>query len=279
MIRNAIDHGIETPAERAAAGKPPRGTIRLSARHAGGSVVLELSDDGRGLDRDRILAKATEKGLVDADRSVSDRDAYDLIFAAGFSTTDAVTDLSGRGVGMDVVRRGVEALRGRIEIDSEPGRGTHFAIRLPLTLAITDGMIVRVGPERYIVPTAHIQMSFRPVADMLSTVAGRGELVLLRGELMPIVRLHRLLGVADAETDPTRGLLVAVGSGERRCALLVDELLGQQQLVAKSLGSGIGRVPGISGGAILGDGRVGMILDVAEILALARRGRSDARAP
>jgi two-component system, chemotaxis family, sensor kinase CheA len=278
MIRNAVDHGIEMPAERAAAGKRACATIRLTACHAGGSVLLTLSDDGRGLNRARILEKAVARGLVDGDRSLSDRDIDGLIFAPGFSTAETVTDLSGRGVGLDVVRRSVEQLRGRIDIASEPGQGSSFAIRLPLTLAITDGMLVRVGGERYILPTVNIEMSFRPDAEALSTVAGRAEIVLQRGAVLPVLRLHRLLGVDDAETDPTRGLLVVVGSGERRCALLVDELLGQQQFVAKSLGGGLGRVPGISGGAILGDGRVGLILDVTEILALARRAQPDARA-
>jgi two-component system chemotaxis sensor kinase CheA len=171
---------------------------------------------------------------------------------------------------MDVVRRNIESLRGRIEIDSQPGRGSTFTIRLPLTLAITDGMMVRVGAERYIVPNVSIQMSFRPDRSALSTVIGRGELVSLRGEILPIVRLHRVLEIADAVQDPAQALLVIVGSAERRCALLVDELLGQYQVVAKSLGAGIGKIPGISGGAILGDGRVGLILDVPELLALPR---------
>jgi two-component system chemotaxis sensor kinase CheA len=276
MIRNAVDHGIELPADREAAGKPRRGTIHVSARHAGGSVVITLTDDGRGLDRAKILDKAIEKGLVESDRGLNDRDLLELIFAPGFSTADKVTDLSGRGVGMDVVRRNIEELRGRIDIESEPGAGSSFSIRLPLTLAITDGMLVRIGSERYILPTVNIQMSFQPEREMLSTVAGRGEIVLLRGDVLPIVRLHRMLGVEGAETDATRGLLVIVGSGERRTALLVDELLGQQQLVAKSLGEGLGRVPGISGGAILGDGRVGLILDVAEIMAISRQNGSDA---
>ncbi|MGH7506139.1 MAG: chemotaxis protein CheA, partial [Longimicrobiales bacterium] len=271
MIRNAVDHGIEPPTEREAAGKSPRGSISVSARHAGGSVVITMTDDGRGLDRTKILDRAVARGLIDPERGVSDRDVFELIFTPGFSTAEQVTDLSGRGVGMDVVRRNVEALRGRIDIDSQAGNGSSFSIRLPLTLAITDGMLVRVGSERYILPTVNIQMSFLPQREMLSTVAGRGEMVLLRGDVMPVLRLHRMLGVNDAESDITRGLLVIVGSGERRAALLVDELLGQQQLVAKSLGAGLGRVPGVSGGAILGDGRVGLILDVAEIMAISRK--------
>ena len=272
MIRNAVDHGIEPPEERVAQGKPPVGVIRLSAYHQGGSVVIELSDDGRGLDREKILAKAISRGLIESDRGLSDSDLFNLIFEPGFSTVSRVTDVSGRGVGMDVVRRHLEMVRGRIDITSEPGKGTTFALRLPLTLAITDGMVVRVGSERYILPTVSIQMSFRPTADALSTVAGRGEMVLFRDDLLPIVRLHRLFDIPDAITDPTAALVVVIGAGGRRCALLVDELIAQQQVVAKALGAGLASVPGLSGCAILGDGRVGLILDPAQIIALGRRG-------
>jgi two-component system chemotaxis sensor kinase CheA len=271
MVRNAIDHGIEPADKRAGIGKPGNGTVRLAAYHAGGNVVLELQDDGKGLDREKILNKAIAQGLIDADKCLTDSEVFNLIFAPGFSTADTVTDISGRGVGMDVVRRGVEALRGRIEIASVPGNGCTFTIRLPLTLAITDGMLVKVGNEKYIIPTVNIHLSFRPEPGALSTVSGRGEMVILRGELMPIFRLHRLFSVADAVEDPTQGLLVVVGDGLRRCTLLVDQLLGQQQVVAKTLGAGLGKVHAVSGGAILGDGRVGLILDPAEIIALARQ--------
>lgn len=270
MVRNAIDHGLEPPDERDAAGKSRAGTVRIAAYHAGGNVVVELADDGRGLDRDRILHKAVERGLVDHSATLSDSEIYNLIFAPGFSTAEVVTDLSGRGVGMDVVRQSVEALRGRIDISSAPGRGSTFTVRLPLTLAITDSMLVRAGAERYIVPTVNIDMSFRPTREMLFTVAGRGEMVMLRDTLLPIVRLHRLFDVPGAREDATSALLVVIGAGERRCALLVDELLGQQQVVAKTLGAAIGKIPGLAGGAILGDGRVGLILDAAEIIALSR---------
>lgn len=270
MVRNAMDHGIESPAVRVAAGKPATGRLAIRAYHAGGNVVVEVADDGRGLDRERILRKAIAMGLVSDAGALSDREVYELIFAPGFSTAEAVTDISGRGVGMDVVRRNVEAMRGRIEIDSRPGRGTRFVIRLPLTLAITDGMVVRVGAERYIVPTLNIQVSFRPEPGMLSTIAGRGEMVTLRGDVRPVVRLHRLFGISDAEHDPHCGLLMVVGDGAQSVALLVDELLGQQQLVAKALGRGLGETPGVSGGAILGDGRVGLILDVHTLVALSR---------
>ncbi len=270
MVRNAVDHGVEGPADRAKAGKSNAGTVRLSAYHASGNVVVELIDDGRGLYREKLVAKALEKGLIESDRNMSDSDVFSLIFAPGFSTAEKVTDISGRGVGMDVVRRNLESIRGRIDITSAPGKGTTFAIRLPLTLAVTDGMLVRVGQERFIVPLTHIHMSFRPEPSMLSTVVGHGEVVLLRGELLPIVRLHRLFDVPDALESPLEGLLMIVGDGKRRTALLVDELLGQQQVVAKTLGAALGKVPGVSGGAILGDGRVGLILDVNETVALAQ---------
>ena len=242
----------------------------LSAYHASGNVVVELVDDGRGLYRDKLVKKAIEKGLIESDKGMSDSDVFALIFAPGFSTAEKVTDISGRGVGMDVVRRNLEAIRGRIDITSTPGAGTTFAIRLPLTMAVTDGMLVRVGGERFIIPLTHIHMSFRPEPSMLSTVVGKGEVVLLRGELMPVVRLHRLFDVPEAVESPLEGLLMIVGDGTRRSALLVDDLLGQQQVVAKTLGSALGKVPGVSGGAILGDGRVGLILDVNETVALAQ---------
>lgn len=277
MVRNSIDHGLESPEERVQRGKSPEGSVCLSAFHSGGNVIIELRDDGRGLDREKILKRAISRGLIDPDKAYSDADAYNLIFAPGFSTAEKVTDLSGRGVGMDVVRRNVESLRGRVEISSEPGRGCIFRLSLPLTLAITDGMLVQVGAERYIVPTCTIQMSFRPEPAALSSVCGKGEMVMLRGSLMPLVRLHRLFDIGGALEEPCKGLLVIVGEGNRRCALLVDELLGQQQVVAKSLGEALGKVPGISGCAILGDGRVGIILDVNAIVDIARNrpGRHD----
>jgi len=272
MVRNAVDHGVEGPDERLRAGKSRTGAVRLQAYHASGNVVVELIDDGRGLHRDKIVAKAIEKGLIESDKGMTDSEVFNLIFAPGFSTAEKVTDISGRGVGMDVVRRNLEAIRGRIDITSAPGKGTTFAIRLPLTLAVTDGMLVRVGQERFVVPTTHIHMSFRPEPAMLSTIVGRGEVVLLRGELMPIARLHALFSVPGAVQSPLDGLLMIVGEAERRTALLVDELLGQQQVVAKTLGDSLGKVPGLSGGAILGDGRVGLILDVTETVALAQSG-------
>ncbi|MCL6628303.1 MAG: chemotaxis protein CheA [Armatimonadetes bacterium] len=271
MIRNAVDHGIEPPDEREKAGKPCEGVVKLSAYHAGGNVVVALSDDGRGLDKHKIVEKAVAKGLVPPGKALTDAEIYNLIFAPGFSTADAVTEVSGRGVGMDVVKKNIEALRGRIDISSEPGKGSCFIIRLPLTMAVTDGMLVRVGEERFIIPTINIRLSFRPEPESLSTVVGQGEMVMLRGELMPIFRLHRLFDIQGATDDPAKGLLVIVDDGEKHCALLVDEILGQQHVVAKSLGEGVGKVQGLSGGAILGDGCVGLILDTTEIVALARQ--------
>ncbi|MBI3206322.1 MAG: chemotaxis protein CheA [Myxococcales bacterium] len=271
MVRNAVDHGIEPADDRVASGKPAGGTVRMRAYHAGGNVMVELSDDGRGLDKDKLVARAIEKGLVEPGATLSEQEAFQLIFEPGFSTAKTVTDVSGRGVGMDVVRRAIESLSGRVDIASTPGRGTTFMVRIPLTLAITDGMLVRVGAERYIVPTANIRITLRPDASSLKTVSGRGELVVLRGEAIPMFRLGRVFGVPGAVDDPTQGLVVIVGEEHSCSALLVDDLLGKQQVVTKSLGGFIGRVPGVSGGAILGDGRVGLIVDPDALIALARQ--------
>jgi len=271
LVRNAVDHGIEPPEERERKGKPKVGTLLLKAYHSGGNVVLEISDDGRGLDRDKIMQKAIAKGLNNSGNSMSENEANDLIFQPGFSTADNVTDISGRGVGLDVVRKSVETLRGRIDISSEFGKGCTFVVHLPLTMAITDGMLVKVGSQRYILPTININISFRPSAEVLFTIIGRGEAVIFQGKVMPIFRLHRLFNIEEAVKDPTQGLLIIIGDGEQRCALLVDELVGQQQVVAKSLGEGFSKIQGISGGAILGDGRVGLILDPQGIAGLARQ--------
>ncbi|GAB4243012.1 MAG: chemotaxis protein CheA [Acidobacteriota bacterium] len=270
MVRNAVDHGIEPPEERAQKGKPEEGTLLLQAYNSGGNVVVELRDDGRGLNREKIVEKAIQRGLIESAAGMSDSEVYNLIFMPGFSTADRVSEVSGRGVGMDVVKRNIEALRGRIEVESEWGKGCSFKLILPLTMAITDGMLVQVGEERYIIPTVSIVKTFRPEADQLSTVAGKGEMVLLRGELLPLYRLHRFFSIGGAVTDPCAGLLVIIASGQTKYALLVDELVGQQQVVAKSLGKAVGKVTGISGAAILGDGRVGLILDTVELASLAR---------
>jgi two-component system chemotaxis sensor kinase CheA len=274
MVRNAADHGIETPEARRLAGKPEQGTIRLSAYHMGGHVMIDLSDDGGGLDRERIVKKALAKQLITSEKGLSESEIFQLIFVPGFSTNEAVTDVSGRGVGMDVVRKNIDRLKGRIEISSERGKGTLFSIRLPLTLAITDGMLVRVGQERYIIPTRDISLNFRPEPEQLSTAVGRGEMVMLRGNPLPLFRLHELFGVQGAVEDPCQALVVVLHDGASACALLVDELLSQQQVVAKSLGPAVGQVQAISGGAILGDGRVGLILDPSSLISLARQRRA-----
>ena len=270
MMRNAVDHGIEAPDLRQQQGKPRTGTIVLSASQAGGNVVVQIQDDGRGLDRNKIIERAIANGLIDRGKAMTDSEVFDLIFEPGFSTAEKITNVSGRGVGMDVVKRGVESLRGQIEVRSTPAKGTTFTIRLPLTLAIVEGMLVKVGNERYIIPSVSIQICFVPEPGALSTVQGRGEIVTLRGEVMPLVRLHELFEVPEAVQDPTEGLLVVVSDNDRQCAILVDELLEQQQVVAKPLGAELGKIAGVSGGAILGTGRVGLILDPLEIVSLAR---------
>ena len=278
MVRNAIDHGIESPEEREIAGKNATGTVRLKSFRSGGSVVVEIHDDGRGLNREKILQKAIKAEIVDCDHQLTDNEVYNLIFTPGLSTSKEITDISGRGVGMDVVRKGIETLHGRIDIHTEQGRGSTFTVRLPLTLAIMDGMLVRVGSERYIIPTISIHFCFRPKRETLFTVSGRGELVMFRGDIMPVFRLHRFFKIESAIEDPEQGLFVVVGDENKQCALLVDELLGQQQVVAKSLTKALGKVPGVSGGAILGDGQVGLILDPNEVAAQARKTHETYRA-
>jgi len=278
MVRNAVDHGIEAPSERLKAGKPAMGTVRLEASQAGDRVLVKLIDDGRGLQRDKIVAKAIEKGIITSADGMSDTEVFDLIFAPGFSTAEQVTEVSGRGVGMDVVRRNLMAMRGRTVITSKAGQGSTFTIELPLTLAITDGMIVRVGAERFIVPTAQIRRCFRPEPSEVFTAQGKGEMVQTAGEVLPVVRLHRALVVHGAQEGVVDGILMVVGDGNNRTAFLVDELLGQQQVVAKPLGDAIGRVRGLTGGAILGDGRVGLILDVDELVHASRGSASAVQA-
>jgi two-component system chemotaxis sensor kinase CheA len=274
LVRNSLDHGIELPAERLAAGKPETGTVHLSASHRGGNIVIEIRDDGRGLPRDKILAKAIERGLVREDDSLSDKDVYDLIFQPGFSTAEQVSDVSGRGVGMDVVRRNINELGGAIEIESTPGEGSTIVIRLPLTLAILDGQTVRIGDESYIVPLVSIIESIQIKASMLSTVAGRGESFKLRDEYLPIVRMHEVFGIENHRAQElTDGILVVVEGEGRKCGLFVDDMLGQQQVVIKSLEANYRKVDGISGATILGDGSVALILDVPGLMRLARQCR------
>ena len=268
MVRNSLDHGIETPDQRLAAGKSRQGRLELRARQQAGQIVIEIVDDGRGLNTARILKKAVENGLVKEGDPITEQQIFQLIFAAGLSTAEKVTDISGRGVGMDVVRRNIDALRGRIDIDSVAGVGTTFTISLPLTMAVIDGMVVRVGGERYIIPINSIEQSIRPKADQLSTVHGQGEMCMVRDRLLPLIRLHRLFGVEPKLDRPTDALVVVVRDNNRGGCLLVDELVGQHQVVIKSLGEAIGKVRGVSGGAILGDGGVSLILDVPALIGL-----------
>lgn len=277
LIRNAVDHGIEPPDRRLAQGKPAEGRIQLNAFHQGGSIIIEVADDGRGLDRSKILKKAVEQGLISGDESLSDDQVYRLIFRPGFSTAERVTDVSGRGVGMDVVVRNIEGLGGSIAITTEVGRGTRFTIKLPLTLAIMDGLSIQVGGDVYIIPLLSITESIRPKAAELGSVVGRGEIVRVRDQALPIIRLYEQFDVVPRATDPMQGLLVIVEQEGRRVALLVDELLGQNQVVIKSLETNYRKVPGVSGATIMGDGRVAMILDIPGLIRLAS-GRQEFRA-
>jgi two-component system, chemotaxis family, sensor kinase CheA len=278
IIRNSIDHGIEPGEERVRNGKPEQGLIRLEAFHQAGSVMVEISDDGRGLDANRIRRKAIERGLIAESDSLSEAQACDLIFSAGFSTAETVSDLSGRGVGLDVVRRNVEALNGSVTLVAQPGKGTRVRIQLPLTLAILDGLSVQVGRETYVVPLVAISESIRPKPEQVKTIAGRGEAVMVRGEPLPLLRLHRLFGIATDVVDPCRGLTVIIEHAGHRFALLVDELLGQQQVVIKSLEAHYRKVEGVLGATILGDGRAALILDAAGLAQISRRSGDELRA-
>ncbi len=280
MVRNAVDHGIETPEERKQKGKPECGDVQLLAYHSAGSVVVEIRDDGKGLDRDVILAKAREKGLISAssennDRSFSDREVFNMIFAPGFSTAQVVTDVSGRGVGMDVVKKNIESLRGQVEIKSDLGRGSVFRMSLPLTLAIIDGMVVQVGSETYVIPTISIVRSIKPAPEDLSTVLRQGEMLTLKDGLVPLYRMARVYDIEDAKEDPDDTIIVIVEDEERRAGLVVDDLIGRQQVVIKSLGETMKDIAGISGGAIMPDGRVGLILDVGGLVKLANAGKDE----
>lgn len=267
MMRNSVDHGVQKAAEREAVGKPGKGTVKLSAYHKGGNIIIEIHDDGQGLNTDKIRAKAIERGLMSASDNVTDHEVNNMIFLAGFSTADQITDVSGRGVGMDVVKKGVEKLRGKVELISTPGEGTQFLMRLPLTLAIIDGIIVRVGQERYIIPTIAIQESMRPRLENYNTVQGQGETLMVRDTLIPIIRLNHVFDVENSCTEITSGIAVVVENEGRHRALLVDELLGKQEVVIKSLGGYLKDIKGLAGGTILGDGRVGLILDLAGLIA------------
>jgi two-component system chemotaxis sensor kinase CheA len=271
MVRNSVDHGIESPEKRAAAGKPANGRISLSAYHQGGNIVIGIADDGKGLDAEKILAKAISQGLVRQGESLSPQEVHQLIFRPGFSTAEKVTEISGRGVGMDVVRRNIEALRGRVEIQTTAGSGTTFHIKLPLTLAIVEGLLLRVGTQRFVLPTFSIRESLRPTKQQVHSVCGQPRMIRVRDTLMPMVNLAELFGVASTVLDATEATAVVIEDDGRPVALLVDQLLGKQEVVIKSLGEAFAQVKGVAGGAILGDGRVGLILDAGGIVSLMGR--------
>lgn len=264
LLRNSIDHGIETPEVRTAAGKPEEGTITLSASHQGGSILVQITDDGAGLNREKLLEKAREKNIPLSDNP-TDKEVWQLIFAPGFSTAKQVTDVSGRGVGMDVVQRNIAEMKGQVEIESVPGQGTTIGLRLPLTLAILDGMTLRVGDEIFIMPLTRILESLQPVHDQLKTVSGKGRVVQIRGEYLPLIALYQILNLEPEVRDPEKGILVVVESNSGKVALFVDELIAQQQVVIKSLETHYRKVEGISGATIMGDGRVALILDIDKL--------------
>jgi two-component system chemotaxis sensor kinase CheA len=274
LVRNAIDHGLESPAQRKAAGKPEAGTLKLNAYHEGGNIVVQISDDGAGLNHAAIVAKARQRGLISAGQALTDAEVAELIFQPGFSTAAKATDLSGRGVGMDVVRRNVRDLGGSVGVHSVSGKGSMFTIALPLTLAIIDGLVTAVGSERYIVPLISIVESLRLRPDMVRRIAGGGEVFHFRDEYLPIMRLHQTFACADAVTDIERGIVVVVEEDGRRVGLLVDDLLGQQQAVVKSLEAHYQRVQGISGATILSDGSVALIVDVSGVVRLGLRRKA-----
>ena len=268
MIRNSVDHGIESPEERRKKGKNEQGTIILSAEHRGGRIIIEIRDDGAGINCERVIAKAKEKGIIAKDATLSEDEAFKLIFAAGFSTAAVISNVSGRGVGMDVVKRNIEALGGVVGVKSEFGKGSLFTVSLPLTLAILDGMIVRVGAETYIIPITSIIETLRPKSEEVRRVEGHRDVINVRGEFISVIYVNRIFNIKNAENDPSKALVVLVESGGNKFGLVVDELIGQQQVVIKSLETNSDPVKGISGATILGDGRVSLILEISQLAQL-----------
>lgn len=266
LVRNSLDHGIEMPEDRVAAGKPETGTIHLNAYHEGGNIVIDIEDDGAGLNTEKILAKAIERGIVKEGEKLPDNKINELIFHAGFSTADVISDVSGRGVGMDVVKRNIQDLGGVVEVRSEVGKGSVFTIRLPLTLAILDGQLIRVGSQTYIIPLISIIESLQINTNNMKSIASDTELYQLREDYIPILRLHNLFNIECDSTSLERGLLVVVEAEGHKVGLFVDDLLAQQQVVIKSLETNYKKVPGLSGATILGDGTVAMILDVSNLI-------------
>lgn len=269
LVRNSLDHGLEPPEERLANGKPALGSVTLNAYHQGGNIVIEIIDDGRGLNTAKIKEKAIQNGLISVDDTLTDDEIHELIFQPGFSTADEVSDLSGRGVGMDVVRRNINSLNGSVEVASKPGLGSTFTIRLPLTLAILDGQLITVGNSVYIVPLVSIVESLQIDMNKVNSVGGGMDVLRLREDYIPIMRLYELFNHQEAETKLEDGLLVVVESDNEKVGLLVDELLGQQQFVIKSLEANYKKVDGISGATILGDGSVSLIVDISGLIKLA----------
>lgn len=269
LVRNSLDHGIEMPDERIARGKDPQGTITLRAAHQGGNIVIQVVDDGAGLNRERILAKAHEKGIPVGD-NMSDADVWQMIFAPGFSTAAMITDVSGRGVGMDVVKRNIEGLGGRVEIASRSGEGSTITIRLPLTLAILDGLSIAVGDQIYIVPLSFIIESLQPNAADIKEISGQGQVIHVRGEYLPVIALHKVFGITPKVANPAEGILVLLEAEGKKVALFVDDLVGQHQVVIKSLETNYRKVVGVSGATIMGDGRVAMIMDVGALVKFAQ---------
>jgi two-component system chemotaxis sensor kinase CheA len=269
LVRNSLDHGIEPPEVRAAKGKQPVGTITLSAYHQSGNIVIEVGDDGAGLPREKILARAKERGLNVHDQ-MSDQEVFQLIFEAGFSTADQITDVSGRGVGMDVVKKNITAMGGRVDIDSMPGVGTRMTVRLPLTLAILDGMSVAVGNETYIIPLGYVIESLQAERNMMKSVSGVEKLIQVRDDYLPVVTLHEIFNVPGAIRSFEDGIMIILETDGIKAALFVDAMVGQHQVVIKSLESNYRKVPGIAGATIMGDGRVALILDVSTLVGMAR---------
>lgn len=266
MIRNNCDHGIESPEIRKKLGKPETGALRLSAYYKGGMVIIEVADDGKGIDKEVIWKSAIKKGLIKEDEKPSEAEILNFIFSSGFSTSQQVTDISGRGVGMDVVKKAITKLRGSIEVKTKVNKGTTFSLRLPLTLAIIDGVIVRVGQERYIIPTLSIKESMMASSGSFNKIVGKGETIFIRGRIIPLLRLGRVFDIPEAIDDPNKGLLIVVESDGQEAALLVDGMLDKQEIVIKTLGDGLNKVDGIAGGAIMSDGNVGLIVDIPTLL-------------
>ncbi|MBK1878215.1 chemotaxis protein CheA [Pelagicoccus mobilis] len=270
MVRNALDHGLEaTPEDRVAAGKEETGNISLKAYHQGSNIVIELADDGRGIDPERVLAKAIANGIVSENDQLTNEEIYKLIFAPGFSTAAQITDISGRGVGMDVVKKNIEKLRGKVEIESTLGKGSTFRILLPLTMAIVDGLVVKVGNDRFILPTTSVKVALRPDDEVLAKIQGNQEILNIRGQVIPLFRLHQHFAIPDAVAEPKDATVVVVETGGKPCGLLVDDMVSKQEVVIKSLGGMMQGIPGVSGGAILGDGTIALILDPATLVSVA----------